>query len=138
MSVDSTLGPPSLVCLDTKTHPTGDLTVVEADDIGFLFARAYFLHNLSEGSVRGSHAHRRLSQLLIPVSGTFTVETEYRGIHASFLLDNPSEGLLIRPLTWRTLVGFSSGAVCLVLASSAYSELDYIREYEEFVLESGL
>lgn len=127
-------GLPELVPLFTKPHPTGSLTVIEAGVNGlFAVERVYFLHSLAKDAVRGSHAHKKLHQLLIPVSGKFTVRTEKSGVHADFLMSSPATGLLIRPYTWRTLVDFSPGAVCMVLASHHYDESDYIRDYAEFL-----
>ena len=125
---------PELVPLSTKTHPTGSLTVVEAGIVGlFPVKRVYFLHSIAKDALRGSHAHKKLLQLIIPVNGSFTVRTEKSGSQADFLMDSPEIGLLVKPYTWRTLVDFSPGAVCMVLASEHYDEADYIRDYAEFL-----
>ena len=125
---------PELVPLFTKVHPSGSLTVIEADEtLLFPVRRVYFLHSLADDAIRGSHAHKKLHQLLVPVSGSFIVRTERSSFKADFLMDSPTTGLLIRPFTWRTLLDFSPGAVCMVLASEHYEEDDYIRDYSDFL-----
>jgi len=127
-------GLPELVPLFTKPHPTGSLTVIEAGTTGlFPVKRVYFLHSIAKDALRGSHAHKKLLQLIVPVSGSFTVRTEKSGSQADFVMDSPTTGLLVKPYTWRTLGDFSPGAVCMVLASEHYDESDYIRDYAEFL-----
>ena len=127
-------GAPELVLLATKVHPTGSLTVIEAGMEGlFPVERVYFLHSLAKDSLRGSHAHKKLFQLIIPVSGSFLVRTETGGTQTNFVMDSPTTGLLLKPFTWRTLLDFSPGAVCMVLASEHYDESDYIRDYDAFL-----
>lgn len=122
------------ISLNTIEHSTGSLTVVEEEiDVPFQFKRAYFLHHLDPSGVRGSHAHKNLSQLMIAVAGSFTVALERAGRKSTFTLSSPARGLLIPPMTWRTLKNFSSDSVCLVLASDTYFESDYIRDYSEFL-----
>lgn len=127
------------VSLNTLEHSTGLLTVVEEGiDVPFHFRRAYFLHHLDPSGVRGSHAHKNLSQLMIAVAGNFTVELEREGKRSLYSLASPTTGLLIPPMTWRTLKNFSTDSVCLVLASDNFDEADYIRDYSEFLkLDSG-
>ncbi len=115
-------------------RPEGNLTVIESDDhIPFPIERVYYLYDVPTGAVRGGHAHRALQQLLVPLSGSFDVllddGEEKRSVH----LDRPSVGLLLTPMIWRELVNFSSGSVCMVLASAHYDESDYFREYEHFL-----
>lgn len=124
---------PELISLSTATHPTGSLTVIEGGTSQiFPIRRVYFLHSVDPDAVRGSHAHKKLLQLIVPVNGSFVVCTEKNGVKADFLMESPETGLLLRPFTWRTLMNFSPGAVCMVLASEHYDESDYIRNYEEF------
>lgn len=126
-------GAPELISLSTVAHPTGSLTVVEGGTSQiFPIQRVYFLHSVDPEAVRGSHAHKRLLQLIVPVNGSFVVCTEKNGVKADFLMDSPATGLLLKPFTWRTLMNFSPGAVCMVLASEHYDESDYIRDYEYF------
>lgn len=112
----------------------GNLTVAEQlTDIPFELKRAYWVYDVPGGESRGGHAHKQLFQLLVAVSGSFTVNLD-DGTHTqSFLLNHPWEGLLITPGIWRTLDDFSTGAVCLCLASEEYNPEDYIYDYNEFL-----
>ena len=103
------------------------------DMVPFDIKRAYWVYDVPGGESRGGHAHKHLSQLLIAVSGSFSVTLDNGREHTTFLLNHPWQGLLIEPNTWRTLDDFSSGAVCLVLASDHYEETDYIYDYNEFL-----
>lgn len=85
------------------------------------------------GENRGSHAHKKLEQLIIAASGLFTVTLDDGTNKKSFFLNRPYQGLYVRPGMWRELKEFSSGAVCLVLASSEYDKDDYVRNYDEFI-----
>lgn len=113
----------------------GCLTVFENLSAAFLpkIERIYFIYNVSEDAERGAHAHKALTQLMIPISGSFVVDLEKNHYKESILLNNPSRALLIEPGTWRNLRNFSPSAVCLVLASNFYEEADYIRDYNEFI-----
>ena len=112
----------------------GNITVVEnKEDIPFEVRRTYYLYDVPGGESRGGHAHRELSQLIIPASGSFTVTLDDGKVKRTFVLNRPYQGLYIVPGIWRTLDDFSTGAVCLVLASHGYDEADYIRDYDEFI-----
>lgn len=112
----------------------GNITVVENDrDVPFEVRRTYYLYDVPGGESRGAHAHRELSQLIIAASGSFSVTLDDGKIKRTFILNRPYQGLYVVPGIWRTLDDFSSGAVCLVLASHPYDTEDYIRGYEEFV-----
>ena len=112
----------------------GILSVVEElKDIPFEIARVYWVYDVPSGESRGGHAHKRLKQFLIALSGSFTVTLDDGTERRKFLLNHPYQGLEIETGIWRTLDDFSSGAVCLVLASEFYDEEDYIREYDEFL-----
>ena len=112
----------------------GNITVVEnKEDIPFEVRRTYYLYDVPGGESRGGHAHRELSQLIIAASGSFTVTLDDGKVKRSFVLNRPYQGLYIVPGIWRTLDDFSTGAVCLVLASHGYDEADYIRDYDEFI-----
>jgi glyoxylate utilization-related uncharacterized protein len=117
----------------------GNLTFVENQShIPFAIKRVYYLYDVPGGSTRGSHAHRSLHQLIIAVSGSFDV-TIHNGVTESvFSLNRGFIGLYLPPMHWRTLENFSSGSVCLVLASEVYDENDYIRDPDEFfITKSG-
>lgn len=123
-----------IVELGKKTHQNGNLTVVEnLKDIPFETKRIYYLYDVPGGSSRGGHAHRQLFQLIVAISGSFNVNI-FDGVnHKTFFLNRPYEGLLITPGIWRTIDNFSSGSVCLVLASENFNEEDYIRNYDDFL-----
>ena len=111
----------------------GSISVIEgAQTIPFEIARIYYLYDISSGSERGSHAHKNLSQFFVAISGSFDVEIDNGFEKKRFHLNRPYYGLHVPPMSWRNLNNFSSGAVCLVLASSHYDENDYIRDYGEF------
>ncbi|WP_312796221.1 FdtA/QdtA family cupin domain-containing protein [Tianweitania sp.] len=111
----------------------GNLGFVELGaPIDFSIKRVYYLYDVPGGAERGAHAHRELQQLIVAVSGSFEVELYDGFTRRSFHLNRAYEGLLVRPGSWRELRNFSSGAVCLVLASMEYDESDYIRDINEF------
>ncbi len=112
----------------------GNLSVIEElKSVPFQIARVYWLYDVPGGESRGGHAHRKLKQLLIAVSGSFTVTLDDGHEKRKFLLNHPYQGLMIDTGIWRTLDDFSSGAVCLVIASELYDEDDYIYDYDEFL-----
>lgn len=112
----------------------GNLTVVEnGQTLPFDVKRVYYLYDVPGGESRGSHAHRELEQLIIAASGSFTITLDDGENKRSFFLNRPYQGLYVKPGLWRDLVDFSSGAVCMVLASEVYKEEDYIRDYKEFI-----
>lgn len=111
----------------------GNISVVENNiSLPFDVKRTYYLYDVPGGESRGGHAHKNLHQLIVAVSGSFTVTLDDGSIKRTYTLNRPYQGLLVVPGIWRTLDDFSSGAVCMVLASEGYSEDDYIRSYDEF------
>jgi dTDP-4-dehydrorhamnose 3,5-epimerase-like enzyme len=111
----------------------GNLTFVEENrHVPFPIRRVYYLYDVPGGEVRGGHAHRQLHQLIIAVSGSFEVVLDDGVDRVTRRLLRADEGLMVCPWTWRELQGFTSGAVCLVLASELFSEADYIRDYDAF------
>lgn len=117
----------------------GNLSVVEEfKNVPFHIARAYWLYDVPAGAMRGGHAHKRLKQLLIALSGSFTVTLDDGHEKRKIQLNRPYQGLLIETGIWRTIDDFSSGAVCLVLASELYDESDYIYDYDEFLKYKGV
>jgi len=120
--------------LPKNHHAQGNLTVVEnRKSVPFAVRRVYYLYDVPGGESRGGHAHKALYQLLIAASGSFSVTLDDGRVKRSFLLNRPYQALYIVPGIWRTLEDFSSGAVCLCLASAGYDEADYIRDYDEFI-----
>lgn len=112
----------------------GNITVVENDlTVPFGIKRTYYLYDVPGGESRGGHAHKDLYQLIVAASGSFTVTLDDGKVKRTFLLNRPYQGLMVVPGIWRTLDDFSSGAVCMVLASEGYTENDYIRNYEDFI-----
>jgi hypothetical protein len=112
----------------------GNLTFVEGmTHIPFDIKRTYYLYDVPGGSTRGSHAHKNLHQLIVAMSGSFDVVLFDGYREKRFHLNRSYYGLYVGPLMWRTLDNFSSGSVCLVMASSPYEEADYIRDYKEFL-----
>jgi hypothetical protein len=129
----------SIIELPVNHREKGNLTVVENDmQIPFAVRRIYYLYDVPGGESRGGHAHRNLRQLIIAASGSFDVILSDGKIKRIFTLNRPYQGLLVIPGIWRELDNFSSGSVCLVLASHEYTESDYIREYREFLELNGI
>ena len=123
-----------LIELPKITDPRGNLTVAEgAGVVPFDIKRAYWVYDVPGGESRGGHAHKRLRQLVVALSGSFTVTLDNGYERRTVLLNHPWQGLIIETHTWRTLDDFSSGAVCLVLASDHFEEDDYIYDYQEFL-----
>lgn len=122
----------TLITFPKITDPRGNLTVAERDSLPFAIRRAYWVYDVPGGESRGGHAHKSLWQLLVATSGSFTVTLDDGEHTEKYLLNHPWQGLVIKNNTWRTLDDFSSGAVCLCLASEEYDEDDYIRDYDEF------
>lgn len=113
----------------------GNLTVIEnGSSFPFDVKRVYYLYDVPGGESRGSHAHRDLEQLIVAASGSFKVTLDDGSYKRTFFLNRPYQGLYVKPGMWRDLEDFSSGAVCMVLASDVYRTEDYIRSYEEFMV----
>lgn len=112
----------------------GNLTFVEGDNhIPFGIQRVYYLYDVPGGAERGGHAHKNLHQLIIAISGSFDVHLTDGVNKKTIALNRPYMGLYVCPMIWRELDNFSSGSVCLVLASNRYDEEDYYRSYDEFL-----
>lgn len=122
--------------IDLPRHfdPRGNLTVVEGGrNLPFDVSRVYWVYDVPAGESRGGHAHKHCREFIIAVSGSFHVTLDNGRERQTFLLNHPFQGLLVGTGMWRMLDDFSSGAVCLVLASDPFDEADYIRDYGEFV-----
>ncbi|HEY3369704.1 MAG TPA: FdtA/QdtA family cupin domain-containing protein [Prolixibacteraceae bacterium] len=118
----------------SKIHnPAGNITIVEGEqNIPFNLRRIYYLYDIPGGEFRGGHAHIELFQLIIAASGSFEVLLDDGQNKKIVRLNRPNFGLLVVPGIWEELFEFSSGAICLVLASQVYEEKDYIRDYKSF------
>ena len=124
----------SFIELPVVSDPRGKLCFVESErHVPFAIARVYYLFDIPAGAVRAGHAHLALHQLLVPLSGSFDVRLHDGAAEEVLTLNRPNIGLHIGPMTWRELENFSSGAVCMVLASTPYDQADYIRDFDTFL-----
>ncbi len=114
--------------------PRGNLTFIESDNhIPFDIKRVYYTYDVPGGSERGSHAHKNLQQLIVAMSGSFDVVLDDGEQQKRFHLNRSYYGLYVPSMLWRTIDNFSSGSVCMVLASELYDGNDYFRNYDEFL-----
>lgn len=122
----------------TKVHDTrGNLSVIEGNAVPFEMKRVYYLYDIPSGARRGGHSHKNQQELLVALSGSFDVILNDGNEQKTVTLNKPNVGLLILNGIWRELQNFSSGSVCLVLASDVFEEEDYIRDFEEFKLSKN-
>jgi hypothetical protein len=124
----------SVIELPKITMRQGNITPIEGQkNLPFEVKRVFYSYDIPGGESRGAHAHKELSQLIVAASGSFTVTLDDGEVKRTFLLNRPYQGLYVVPGIWRTLDDFSSGAVCLVLASEHFDEDDYIYDYDELL-----
>ena len=123
-----------LINIPKIEDPRGNLSVIEHEVVPFDIKRVYYLYDVPAGAERGGHAHKKLQQFLVALSGSFDVLLNDGKVEKTVTLNKPFEGLLITNGIWRELKNFSSGAVCLVVASEVYEEADYIRDFEDFLV----
>jgi hypothetical protein len=130
----SSLDQCEIIELPKITDPRGNLTFIEGNNqIPFEIKRVYYLYDVPGGGERGGHAHKQLSQLIIAMSGSFDVILDDGENKKRVHLNRSYQGLYVCPMIWRELDNFSSGSVCLVLASNLYSEDDYFRNKHDFM-----
>jgi dTDP-4-dehydrorhamnose 3,5-epimerase-like enzyme len=110
----------------------GKLSFIEKDIIPFDIKRFYYLYDVPSDAYRGGHAHKNLTQFMIPLTGSFEVLVDDGNMKKKIMLNKPNKGLLIPKGIWREMDNFSSGSVCAVLASDYFDEEDYFRNYDEF------
>ena len=114
-------------------RPQGSLTPVDGSFVPFDIARVYYLYDVPGGGTRGGHAHKELQQIIVSGMGSFAVELDDGCRRKTVRLNRAYYGLYVPRLIWREIVDFSSGGICLVLASLPYEEKEYIRDYREFL-----
>jgi dTDP-4-dehydrorhamnose 3,5-epimerase-like enzyme len=123
-----------LIELPRINDPRGNLTFIEAErNVPFEIKRIYYLYDVPGGASRAGHGHRNLQQLIIAMSGSFDVTLDDGVNKERFHLNRSYNGLYIPPMMWREIDNFSSGSVCMVLASDFYDEADYFRRHEDFL-----
>jgi dTDP-4-dehydrorhamnose 3,5-epimerase-like enzyme len=122
-----------LIEIPSIENRLGNLGIIENDVIPFEIKRVYYLYDIPSNAIRGGHSHKKLQQVLIAISGSFDVILKDGNSVEKVTLNKPNKGLLIKNNTWRELENFSSGSVCLVLASTIYDEDDYVRDFNEFL-----
>ena len=122
-----------------KVHDArGNLTFIEGNrHVPFNIARVYYLYDVPGGAERGGHAHKGLHQLIIAMSGSFDVILDDGSKKRRVHLNRSYQGLYVCPMIWRELDNFSSGSVCMVLASNQYDESDYFRDYDQYLSALG-
>ena len=113
----------------------GNIAIIENEVIPFAIKRVYYLFDIPSSAKRGGHSHKEQLEFLIPLSGSFDVVLKDGKETKTVTLNKPDKGLLINSNIWRELENFSSGSVCLVLASEVFDENDYIRNYEDFLVD---
>lgn len=127
----------TILDLPRINDPRGNLTFVESNrHIPFAIQRVYYLYDVPGGSARGGHAHKALHQLIIAMSGSFDIHLDDGYEKKTVHMNRSYYGLYVCPMIWREIDNFSSGAVCMVLASDYYDELDYYRDYNQFVSDA--
>ena len=123
-----------MVDLPKIADPRGNLTFIEGNrHVPFDIRRVYYLYDVPGGAERGGHAHKDLHQLIVAMSGSFDVVLDDGKSKQRIHLNRSYNGLYVCPMIWRELDNFSSGSVCMVLASNQYDESDYYRDYNEFI-----
>jgi len=122
-----------IITLNRHHHPNGNLTSVNNSvELPFDIKRTFYIYDVPGGAARGGHSHYECQEFIIAISGSFDVTVDDGTDQYTYTLNRPYQGLLIAPGIWRTLQNFSSGSVCLALASHHFDESDYVRDYDTF------
>jgi len=123
-----------IITLNRNHHANGNLTAVNNGiDLPFNIERTFYIYDVPGGAERGGHSHYTCNEFIIAISGSFDVTVDDGTQQFTYTLNRPYQGLLVVPGIWRTLQNFSSGSVCLALASHHFDEDDYVREYRDFI-----
>ena len=131
---NSTVFDCSILELEKHSHEKGNISIVEnGKEVPFNINRVYYLYDVPGGEHRGAHGHKELRQLIIAGSGSFDIILNDGNNKRKITLNRPYVGLLVVPGIWREIINFSSGSICMVVASHEYDEADYIRNYEDFL-----
>ena len=127
----------NIIELPRINDPRGNLTFIESNrHIPFAIQRVYYLYDVPGGSKRGGHAHKALHQLIIAISGSFDIHLDDGYAKKTIHVNRSYNGLYVCPMIWREMDNFSSGTICMVLASDYYDESDYYRKYDEFIRDA--
>lgn len=135
--METTLNQIQIINIPKITDPRGHLAVIEKDTIPFQIKRVYYLFDVPSDAYRGGHAHKQQQTLLVALSGSFEVTLDDGMNRTKILLNKPDKGLFIPTGIWREIDNFSSGTVCLALASTDFDENEYIRDYDQFKLSKS-
>ena len=123
-----------IITLEKHNHENGNLSVVESlNQLPFSISRVYYLYDVPGGEERGGHSHHECFEFIVAVSGSFDIEINDGVKSKTISLNRSNIGLLVAPGIWRVLNNFSSGSVCLVIASEKYNEADYVRNFDDFL-----
>jgi len=123
-----------IITLNRNHHANGNLTAVNNSvELPFDLKRTFYIYDVPGGAERGGHSHYTCQEFIVAISGSFDVSIDDGENQYTYTLNRPYQGLLVAPGIWRTLQNFSSGSVCLALASDHFDEDDYVREYEKFI-----
>lgn len=123
----------AILSIPKVEKPEGNIGIIENETVPFAIKRVYYLYDVPSSAKRGGHAHKKLRQMLVALSGSFDVILKDGTGQKTVTLNKPDKGLLINSNIWRELENFSSGAVCMVIASEVYDEEDYIRDYDKYM-----
>jgi len=132
--INKTIKDIRIIDIPKITDPRGNISVIEKNTLPFDIKRVYYLYDVPSDASRGGHAHKLQLEVLIALSGSFEVKLDNGENVKTIMLNKPNKGLLIPVGVWRELENFSSGSVCLVMASDVFDEDDYIRDYNDFKL----